>query len=188
MDDKSGERIFECYYTDAPLADRLSVWGISIAMILVFTLIIKVNNIYLLVIACLIYVFIPLWFEFGVYMIRTRSIIELTDNNEIVVRRWMCRRKSYPIDKIESIRVVDFDEDSIDRLTRDCIFPMPVGNVNQYPTKGVIVFFDRKWIKSVRPVFFNAANPEQFAIALANESGKPVYMSQEDGGESGNNY
>lgn len=101
MDDKSGERIFECYYTDAPLADRLSVWGISIAMILVFTLIIKVNNIYLLVIACLIYVFIPLWFEFRVYMIRTRSIIELTDNNEIVVRRWLCRRKSYPIDKIE---------------------------------------------------------------------------------------
>ena len=123
---------------------------------------------------------IPLWFEFGIYMIRTRSFIELTDNNEIVARRWMCRHKSYPVDRIESIHVVDFDKNKTDKLMRDYVLPMPMGKVSLYPSKGVIVFFDRKWIKSVRPVFFNAADSEQFAMVLAKKSGKPVSINESD--------
>jgi hypothetical protein len=104
---------------------------------------------------------------------RTRSIIELVDN-EIVVRGWIRFRKSFPVDKIESIRVVDFDTDKVDKLTNDYMLARPMRRVNLCPRKGVIVFFERKWIKSVRPVFFNAADPDQFANALSEASGKMV--------------
>lgn len=84
----------------------------------------------------------------------------------------MCRKVSYPIDKIESIQVVDFDTDVVDKQTQDYMLPVAMGKVDLYPRKCVIVFFERKWIKSVRPVFFNPANPELFAQTLAEISGK----------------
>lgn len=175
MADNNGETIFECNFTDASLFDRLSVWCFSVGMILVFAFIPKHGYAYLFaIIFSLIYVLVPLCFEFMIYMIRKRSFIKLTDNNEILVKRWMCRSKSFPIDKIESIRVVDFAQTNTDKLTRDYMLPMPMGKVDLYPSKGVIVFFDRKWIKSVRLIFFNPAYPEEFATALAKKSGKPV--------------
>lgn len=171
--------IFKCYYTDAPLFDRFSIWGFSFVMIIVMALIPSAGSIYPMLVFALICMLIPLWFEFMVHMIRTRSAIELTDN-EIVVRRWGCRHVSFPIDKIESISVVDFDTDSVDKLTQDYLLPMSMGRVNLYPQKGVIVFFDRKWIKSVRPIFFNAADPDEFAMALSEKSGKPVSTKQQE--------
>lgn len=169
---------FKCYYTDAPLFDRVSIWTFCSVMIIVMALIHRSGSIYPVLTFDLIFMLIPLWFEFMVHMIRTRSVIELTDS-EIVVRRWLCRQVSFPLDKIASISVVDFDTDSVDKLTRDYMLPMAMGRVNLYPQKGVIVFFERKWIKSVRPIFFNAADPDGFAMALSEKSGKPVSMKQQ---------
>ena len=86
----------------------------------------------------------------------------------------MCRHKSFPIDKIDSIHIVDFDKDKVDKLMQDYRLPMAMGRVNLYPRKGVIVFFNRKWIKSVQPILFNPMDCNQFATALSNISGKPV--------------
>ena len=165
-------QIFKCYFTDVSLFDRLSVWGYSVVMIIVLALIHKKGHIATVLFLGLLFTLIPLWFEFMSHMIRTRSYIKLTDR--IVFKIWMNRSCSFPIDKIESIRVVDFDKDNVDRLTQQYRLPISMGYVNLYPQKGVIVFFDRKWIKSVQPIFFNASNPEQFAMALAKESGKPL--------------
>lgn len=175
-DQSNPHKVFKCYYTDAPLSDRIFVWTMSVCMIIVlitFASSSKTGNKCLAVIFVMLYMFIPLWFEYGIYMMRTRSIIELVDN-EIVVRGWIRFRKSFPVDKIESIRVVDFDTDKVGKLTNDYMLARPMGRVNLCPRKGVIVFFERKWIKSVRPVFFNAADPDQFANALSEASGKMV--------------
>lgn len=163
-------KVFECYYTDAPRFDRIFVWGMCIGIMVALILIPKNGNIYPFLFFGLLYMLIPLWFEIMVHMIRTKSYIALIDN-EIVVKRWMCRKVSFPIDKIESVRVVDFDTDVVDKQTKDYRLPMAMGRVNLYPQKGVIVFFDRKWIKSVQPIFFNPADPERFAQDLAEESG-----------------
>lgn len=171
-DNRADIEVFKCYYTDASRSDRLCLWGYCAIMVIVLTLIPNHGNIYPFLICGLIFILIPLWFEFMVHMIRTRSSIELSD--KIVVRRWMCRPGTFPTDKIESIRIVDFDKDQVDKLTQDYRLPMPMGRVDLYPKKGVIVFFDRKWIKSVQPIFFNAADPEKFAMALAAKSNKPV--------------
>lgn len=167
------KRIFKCYYTDAPLFDRIYVWGLCVCVVIALALLTKGGNTLLVVIFSLIFMLIPLWFEFGIYMVRTRSSIELTDD-EIVVRRWLCGSKSFPIDKVETIRIVDFDKDKVDKLTKDYRLPMAMGRVDLYPRKGVIVFFDRKWIKSVQPILFNPADLSQFANALSTASGKPV--------------
>ena len=68
--------IFKCHYTDAPLFYRIFVWGFSICMVIVLVLIPQAG--YIAVIFALIYMLIPLWFEFGIYMVRTKSSLELT--------------------------------------------------------------------------------------------------------------
>ncbi|MDE6196313.1 MAG: hypothetical protein K2F91_00430 [Muribaculaceae bacterium] len=70
-------RVFRCNYTDAPLFDRISVWGLCIGVAVV--LVLSISNITPVTIFALLYMFIPLWFEFGIYMVRTRSSLELTD-------------------------------------------------------------------------------------------------------------
>lgn len=171
MSNKNEATVFECNFINAPLSDRLMVWGYSVILMLVLTLISNNGHFYIILTCDILLMLIPIWFEFAVHMIRTRSFITLTDK-EIVVKRWMSHRVSYPIDKIECVRVVDFDTDHVDKLTQYYRLPMPMGRVNLYPQKGVIVFFDRKWIKSVHPVFFNPANTRLFAQTLAEISGK----------------
>ncbi|MDE6094765.1 MAG: hypothetical protein K2G52_01085 [Muribaculaceae bacterium] len=171
MIDKNDIMKFDCNFTDAPRFDRIFVW--SECTVLMFILIIcrQKDNIYPFLFFGLLFMLIPLWFEFSVHMVRTKSYIELIDN-KIVFKGWMCRKASFPIDKIESVRVVDFDTDVVDKLTRDYRLPVAMGRVNLYPQKGVIIFFERKWIKSVQPILFNPIDPEQFAHALAVKSGK----------------
>ncbi len=171
MIEKNNSEIFKCHYTDASRYDRIFVWSMGIGFMVIFILLPHNGNIYPFLIFGLISMLIPIWFEFMVHKIRTKSYIELIDN-KIVFKRWMCRKVSYPIDKIESIQVVDFDTDVVDKQTQDYMLPVAMGKVDLYPRKCVIVFFERKWIKSVRPVFFNPANPELFAQTLAEISGK----------------
>lgn len=163
-------RVFRCNYTDAPLYDRISVWGLCIGVAV--ALVLSVSNITLVAIFTLLYMLIPLWFEFGIYMVRTRSSLELTDG-EIIVRRWLRRHQSFPIDKVESIHIVD-TKNLTDKRIKDYRLPISMGRVNLYPTEGVLVFFDRKWIKSVQPILFNPADLNQFAKALSDKSGRPV--------------
>lgn len=175
-DHSNSHKVFKCYYTDAPLFDRSMVWGMSVCVIIVLIALassFKTGNKGIAVFFVLLYMLIPIWFELVIYMTKRKGFIELIDN-QIVFRAWMRSRKSFPVDKIERIQVVDFDTDCVDKLTKDYMLPTPMGRVSLYPQKGVIVFFERKWIKSVRPVFFNAADPDQFAGALSEASGKPV--------------
>lgn len=132
----------------------------------------SVSNITLVTIFALLYMLIPLWFEFGIYMVRTRSSLELS-NGEIIVRRWLRRHQTFPIDKVESIHIVD-TKNLTDKRMKDYRLPISMGRVNLYPTEGVLVFFDRKWIKSVQPILFNPADLNQFAKALSDKSGRPV--------------
>lgn len=169
MNDKNDIEMFKCHYTDAPRFDRIFVWSLGIGMMVVLILIPAKGNIYPSLIFGLIYILMPFWFEYTVRMRRTKGYIQLIDNN-IVYKAWMSRKVSYPIDKIKSVKVVDFDADVVDKLTQDYQLPVSMGKVNLYPRKGVIVFFDRKWIKSVRPILFNPIDPEQFAHTLIEKS------------------
>lgn len=172
---KNSTEIFKCHYTNASRFDRLSVWSVGIGVMTVLALTPHTGNTYPFLCFGLLYMLIPFWFEFMVHMIRTKSYIELIDN-KIVFKRWMCRKVSYPINKIERIQVVDFDTDVVDKLTQDYRLPLSMGMVDVYPRKGVIVFFERKWIKSVQPILFNPIDSELFAYSLAVKSGKTYLL------------
>lgn len=64
--------------------------------------------------------------------------------------------------------MVDFSSADAGIKMKDCLPPVSFDRGDGLlPKQGVLVFFERKYIKSVRPVFLNPADPELFASALA---------------------
>lgn len=78
--------------------------------------------------------------------------------------------KSYPVKYIEQIEVVDLDSDKWGKYCKDNLFPMGFGRGGDgiIPPTGVLVFFTREYIKSVRPIFLNPSDPELF-VRTVNE-------------------
>lgn len=108
----------------------------------------------------------PIYWSAIIHQIRTKSFIYLTDN-EIVVKVWGRREKTFPINEIEAVEIVDFDKDVVDKRMKYYTLPVSFGRGGDIiPNRGVLVFFKKKWIKSVHPVFFNPADSERFANAL----------------------
>lgn len=97
--------------------------------------------------------------------LRRRSYIELTDDNIIVFRLRGFKPAAYPVAEIEKIAPVDFASEEGHKLKRECMFPIEKGN-SMMPESGVLIYFRRQWIKSVRPVFFNPADTGAFIHAV----------------------
>lgn len=162
------EQVFPCNFSDAKLSSRLFIWTLSI--VYAVAILSASHNIAILLILGISVLLLPVIWEIMLYYIRTKSYILLTPDNEIALKVWSRRIKSYPIDHIERICVVDFDSDITDKLMKDYAFPVSFGRGGDdlIPDKGVLIFFQRRYIKSVRPVFFNPSDPELLADALKN--------------------
>lgn len=162
------EQVFPCNFSDAKLSSRLFIWTLSI--VYAVAILSASHNITILLILGISVLLLPVIWEIMLYYIRTQSYILLTPDNEIALKVWSRRINSYPIDHIERICVVDFDSDITDKLMKDYAFPVSLGRGGDdlIPDKGVLIFFQRRYIKSVRPVFFNPSDPELLADALKN--------------------
>lgn len=159
------ERVFRCNFT-VSLLSRLFVW-IPSAILLAITLLIADGTVFILVAAafCLI---APFLWELQMHNIRNKSFICLTADGKMTIKVWPGCTKSYPVDRIEEVRVVDFSSADAGIKMKDCLPPVSFDRGDGLlPKQGVLVFFERKYIKSVRPVFLNPADPELFASALA---------------------
>lgn len=164
MDDKQNQ-IFPCRFLDVPLPLRMFIWILTIPMAVVF-FVIGDGQAGVYIFGC-VYVLIPIVWEYLMYGVRKKSYICLTADDEIIVKYWPGRRATYPVSEIESVYVVDFDAGISDKLMKDYMLPLSLGRGGEIvPKQGVLVFFKRKWFKSVRPVFFNPTNPAAFAAAL----------------------
>ncbi len=165
MYDKQNQ-IFPCRFLDVPFPLRMFIWIITISMAVVLFVIGGHVCVYIL---GYVYVLMPFVWEYMMYGVRTKSYICLTADDEIVVKYWPGRLAKYPVSEIESIHVVDFDAGISDKLMKDYMLPISLGRGGEIvPKQGVLVFFKRKWFKSVRPVFFNPTNPAALSAALSD--------------------
>ena len=69
----------------------------------------------------------------------------------------------YPINEIKAIEPATIK----DVEKKYATFPIVLDRWNElFPPEGVLITFNRAWIKSVRPVFFNPADIEGFISAI----------------------
>lgn len=92
----------------------------------------------------------------------TESYLEITSDGTLMcVYKWRGTAK-YPIKEILSIEAISVRD-------RECTCPKSITGRNDpdlYPDEGVLIYFNRKWIKSIYPVFFNPEDIHGFICAI----------------------
>ncbi|MDE7347626.1 MAG: hypothetical protein K2N48_12920 [Muribaculaceae bacterium] len=98
------------------------------------------------------------------------SYLEITSDGILKCVYKGRKEVSYPINEIISIEKSPFK----DARKKRAKVPIQVDKYGDlYPSEGVLITFNRAWIKSIFPVYFNPANIEGFIYAI-NERIKPA--------------
>lgn len=92
------------------------------------------------------------------------SYLEITSNGQLKCNFKGSREVSYPINEIKTIEPATIK----DVEKKYATFPIVVNTKGDelYPPEGVLITFNRAWIKSVFPVYFNPADREGFIYAI----------------------
>ena len=164
MDNLSNGLEFRCNFVKEPLT-QLIVW--LLGFVSGFAFILAAHGFIGIVLCGLCLIALPFWWEYQTYNFRHKSFIFIKDN-VIEIKVWSRRAKTYPIDCIEKVMVVDFDKDEVTSVMKCCVFPVAFGYAGGdiIPKVGVLIFFKRSYLKSVYPIFFNPSDPDLFAKTL----------------------
>ena len=99
------------------------------------------------------------------------SYLEISSDGQLKCKFKGRKEVSYPINEIKTIEPATIK----DVEKKYAIFPIVVNTRGDelYPPEGVLITFNRAWIKSIFPVYFNPADREGFITAI-NERIKPA--------------
>lgn len=92
------------------------------------------------------------------------SYIEITSDNLLKCKYKGRKEVSYPINEIRSV-----EESSLYEAEKKyATFPIVLNTkgAELYPQEGVLITFNRSWIKSVFPVYFNPTDIQGFISAI----------------------
>ena len=93
------------------------------------------------------------------------SYLEITSDGILKCIYKGRKEVNYPINEIISIEESSFKDARKKRAT----VPIQVDRYGDlYPSEGVLISFNRAWIKSIFPVYFNPADIEGFISAIRN--------------------
>lgn len=161
------ERVFHCNFLSTPLSSRFFNWVAALAFEVV--ILCNTHDLKIIIPFCTAILLFPLSWEVSLHYIREKSCIKLTEN-EIIVSIWIRKVKSYQVQYIEQIEIVDLNSDKWGKYFKDSLYPIGFGRGGDglIPPTGVLVFFRREYIKSVRPIFLNPSDPELF-VKTVNE-------------------
>lgn len=123
-------------------------------------------------------VFIILTLVIGMISVRKLardSYIELTSDDILRCRFKGSKEVSYPINEIRSI-----EESSLKNAEKKyATFPIVLNTKGEelYPQEGILITFNRAWIKSVFPVYFNPEDIPGFISAIKQRM-KPTDINE----------
>ena len=103
---------------------------------------------------------------FGIYYVRRlvrESYFTITENRLICVYKGRTKIE-YPIKEISKIEEVTLEQVK----QKHAKYPLALNNKGYelFPPKGVLITFNRAWIKSIFPVYFNPRDIEGFILAI----------------------
>ncbi len=92
------------------------------------------------------------------------SYLEITEEGLLICKYKGCATVSFPIKEITSIESASLEQAN-ERYAKVPVLLNSRG-WELYPSEGVLITFNRKWIKSVFPVYFNPADIQGFISAV----------------------
>ena len=104
---------------------------------------------------------------FGIYYVRRlvrESYFTITSDNRLICVYKGRAKIEYPIKEIIKIEEVTLKQAEL----KHARFPVILNSRGEelYPSNGVLITFNRAWIKSVFPVYFNPKDIEGFILAI----------------------
>ena len=103
---------------------------------------------------------------FGIYYVRRlvrESYFTITSDNRLICVYKGRTKIEYPVKEISKIEEGTFEQ----AIQKHAMFPVVLSRGEElYPSKGVLITFNRAWIKSIFPVYFNPRDIEGFILAI----------------------
>ena len=160
---------FECAFSEKAIRNNKSFIIIfTILLIIILCFVIKTSgktplNIWFSLALILFVVVSDAFSLFYVKRLSSGSYLEITSDGILKCVFKGRKEVSYPINEMRSIEESSLKE-AIKRYAR---LPIALDRWNElYPPEGVLITFDRAWIKSIFPVFFNPEDISGFISAI----------------------
>ena len=163
MNGDSDNLRFRCAFSQRGIRKYNIKYGaVCLAMILLCGWIAVIIGDWLCMVPPLIFIIASVYNLNYVEKLVTESYLEITSDGTLMcVYKWRGTAK-YPIKEILSIEAISVRD-------RECTIPKSITgqhDPNLYPDEGVLIYFNRKWIKSIYPVFFNPEDIHGFICAI----------------------
>ena len=105
--------------------------------------------------------------SYSIYFVRrlvNSSYIEITGDNKLKCIYGGRASREYPINEITNIEEATLKQAE----KRHATFPVALNSrgMELYPENGVLITFNRSWIKSVFPVYFNPVDIQEFTTTI----------------------
>lgn len=164
MNGDSDNLRFRCAFSQRGIRKYNIKYGaVSLAMILLCGWIAVIIGAWQCMIPPLILIIASVYNLNYVEKLVTESYLEITpDGTLMCVYKWRGTAK-YPIKEILSIEPISAGD------RQCCTAPKRLTGQHDpelYPDEGVLIYFNRKWIKSIYPVFFNPEDIQGFICAI----------------------
>ena len=161
---------FECAFSEKAIRNNnltLKIYVLVMSFILFF--IAYMNgftklNLWLTFFYIIFIVFMSLFGMMNVKRLASESYLEITSDGQLKCKFKGIKEICYPVNEIKTIEESSYKE----AIKRHATFPATLntrGN-DLNPTEGVLITFNRAWIKSIFPVFFNPADISGFISAI----------------------
>lgn len=100
-----------------------------------------------------------------------RSCYVVTADGYLEARYYLRKPVRYPIAEIEQVRLID-DDNCRSALPRYYTYPVSFGRGGDgmVPDTGVLVYFNRRWYKSINPVLLHACDDDGLLQALVGHN------------------
>lgn len=161
----SGNLKFECSFSKKAIKDNVVTMSVFIVIAIVIgSYLCIVSGVWFGLIVLLLPIAIMAFNILYFRMLVENSYLEITNDNILKCKYKGRSEVCYPIKEIKSIKETTLKQAE----EQFALFPVVLNSRGEeyYPEMGVLITFNRSWIKSVFPIYFNPKDVEGFIAAI----------------------
>ncbi len=165
MSNYKENEIFICAFNERAMRAN-TIEGLSVMLVVFLFMSVVSGNVWVSLGFLTFYLLFVWWMLYTNKSIVTKSFFEISEDG--ILKCWVSGKlyKSYPIKEIKSIERTNEEG----KTKHHCSYTMVYNSKGRdiIPGDGVMIYFNRKWYKSVMPVFFNPEDIDGFISAIKN--------------------
>lgn len=167
--DYSGNLRFECSFSKKAIKyNTILMFSVVSPMLVAICYISIVTRVWAVLTIVIFSIIILIYSLIYVNRLTQGSYLEITADGKLKCKYKGRAKVCYPINEIKSIEEASLKEAE----KKYAVFPVTLNTrgMELYPETGVLITFNRSWIKSVFPVYFNPADVEGFIAAIKQKT------------------